>query len=137
MYVHTDAIHGLISYFGSIEKYNVMNIILEKVLRKKKESTIIPYTLTKFMSKMTDENLRNLRNCWSEKNIIIASFENYLKDKNFNFDQVNILLSKVGINKNTIYSVIGDIVLYQENDKNQILLKDLVGKLDELKSYLN
>jgi hypothetical protein len=46
-------------------------------------------------------------------------------------------LSKVGINKNTIYSVIGDIVLYQENDKNQILLKDLVGKLDELKSYLN
>jgi hypothetical protein len=137
MYSHTDPIHGLVYYFGSIEKYNVMNIILEKILREKKETYIIPCTLNNFMMKMTDENLRNFRNCWSEKNIIIALFNNFLTDKNFNFNQVNTILSKMGINKNAIYSVIGNIVMHQERDSREILLKDLIAKLDELKTYLN
>jgi hypothetical protein len=134
MYKDADPIHGLVYYFGSIEKYNVMNIVLEKILRKKKESFIFPTLFAQFMVNMTDENLGKLRNRWGEQSIITSMFYNYLANKNI--DWIDIL-SKVGINKNTIYSVIGNIKLIHDGNLKEFLLKDLIKNLDELKTHLN
>jgi hypothetical protein len=86
-------------------------------------------SFAQLMTNMTDENLGKLLNHWSEQTIITSLFYVFLANKNF--DWINVL-SKVGINKNTIMSVIGEIKLYREENSNPTLLKDIIIDLDEL-----
>jgi hypothetical protein len=129
MYEYADPIHGLVYYFGTIKMYNEMNIVLKKSLLKNKKSFMFSISFAQLMTNMTDENLGKLLNHWSEQTIITSLFYVFLANKNF--DWINVL-SKVGINKNTIMSVIGEIKLYREENSNPTLLKDIIIDLDEL-----